>query len=316
MTASLLSEKRTNVRFNSADKRWNHWWVPLIGGASQLMPGLMGRIAVRWFTRPRRFPRPEAEHAVLQGGRRFELSCGVPAWSWGQGPVVLLVHGWEGRGAQLGAFVQPLVDAGYRVVAFDAKAHGNSAGTHANLGDFAEAILAVERRVGDIHAVIAHSAGCPATTLALRRGLKTNALVYVAPPATLDMMTGYFAELTGLSAAALDTMKTRLTELIHVTFEDMKVQSFGPQMRTPLYVVHDSQDRDVSLNSGLQYQKYWDSSHLLVTHGLGHRRVLRDATVVREVVGFVRSVQPPSRRTGLADWLETQPLSELPGLRI
>ena len=40
-------------------------------------------------------------------------------YSWGSGPTVLLVHGWEGRGSQLSAFAPALVKAGFRVVAVD-----------------------------------------------------------------------------------------------------------------------------------------------------------------------------------------------------
>jgi len=40
--------------------------------------------------------------------------------SWGEGPVVLLVHGGSGWGQQMSVDVEPLVAAGFRVVAWDA----------------------------------------------------------------------------------------------------------------------------------------------------------------------------------------------------
>ncbi|MGZ5446135.1 MAG: alpha/beta hydrolase [Thermoanaerobaculia bacterium] len=48
------------------------------------------------------------------------------AWSWGEGPAVLLVHGWGGHAAQFQSFVEPLVRAGFRAIAFDAPSHGSS----------------------------------------------------------------------------------------------------------------------------------------------------------------------------------------------
>jgi hypothetical protein len=45
---------------------------------------------------------------------------------WGDGPSVYLVHGWGGCRAHLGVFVKPLVDAGYRVFAFDLPSHNDS----------------------------------------------------------------------------------------------------------------------------------------------------------------------------------------------
>src|SRR2546427_4662875 len=56
---------------------------------------------------------PEHETAALAGARRTIVQVGgspVSVWTWGHGPVVLLVHGWGGRGAQLARFVEPLVD--------------------------------------------------------------------------------------------------------------------------------------------------------------------------------------------------------------
>src|SRR5205823_2922525 len=92
---------------------------------------LGGSLAERLFTSPHRHRRPERERAVLASGRQLSLEVTlrsprwrgeqrrVNAWRWGAGPTVLLVHGWEGRGSQLGAFVEPLVRAGLSVVAFD-----------------------------------------------------------------------------------------------------------------------------------------------------------------------------------------------------
>ncbi|MFP2912939.1 hypothetical protein ACLESD_49620, partial [Pyxidicoccus sp. 3LFB2] len=51
------------------------------------------------------------QRVVKLGGER------VAVWSWGEGPRVLLVHGWSGYGGQLTAFVAPLVEAGFSVVA-------------------------------------------------------------------------------------------------------------------------------------------------------------------------------------------------------
>src|ERR1700745_2707030 len=76
-------------------------------------------LAERLFTSPRRHRRPEREHRVLASARRLANDVAlrsprwrgehrrVAAWRWGHGPAVLLVHGWEGRGSQLGALVQP-----------------------------------------------------------------------------------------------------------------------------------------------------------------------------------------------------------------
>ena len=138
--------------------------------------------AERLFTTPRRHPRPDREKAVLATGRPFTVDVQlrsprwnnartkVAAWRWGFGPTVLLVHGWEGRGSQLGAFVEPLVAAGLSVVTFDAPAHGDSPGHRLYLTDLADAVLDVAAATGPIHATISHSFGSAAVLLAYPRG--------------------------------------------------------------------------------------------------------------------------------------------------
>ena len=82
-------------------------------------------------------PRRTAEPlAVVHRGQALAVE------SWGAGPTVLLVHGWNGRGAQLGAFAPALVKSGYRVVTFDTPAHGRSPGRATNLPEISEAIHA------------------------------------------------------------------------------------------------------------------------------------------------------------------------------
>src|SRR5207247_1512114 len=133
------------------------------------------------FTTPRRHRRPDRERAVLATARELVVDvtlraprwhgaqCSIAAWRWGSGPTVLLVHGWEGRGSQLGAFVEPLVAAGMSVVAFDAPGHGDSPDHRLYLTDLADCIADVIATVGPVHAIVAHSFGAAAALLAKQR---------------------------------------------------------------------------------------------------------------------------------------------------
>ena len=112
---------------------------------STVAPSLSARLAERLFvTVPRtRPPVREANWARLARRTTIPSPCGpLAAWVWGTGPrTALLVHGWAGRGLQLGAFANPLVAAGFRVVAYDGPGHGSSPGRTSNLFDLA----------GDLH---------------------------------------------------------------------------------------------------------------------------------------------------------------------
>ena len=176
MTAESPLQKSTNVRF---------FTVRALSRVAALSPTLGARLLERVFLSPRRHPAPERERAWMSAGERIPFESRghrLGAWRWGiSGPVVLLVHGWEGRGAQLGAFIAPLLERGFRVVTFDGPGHGVSEGNRSSLVELSWAVADAARAFGPFHGAVAHSAGAAATTLALRDGASIGRLVYVAP---------------------------------------------------------------------------------------------------------------------------------------
>ena len=134
------------------------------------------------------------------------------AWSWGGGPTVLLMHGWEGRGSQMAAFAAPLAAAGFRSVSVDAPGHGASPGTSSSLSQFADAVLAVADRFGPLHGVVAHSFGASAAGWAKHRGLPVSRLVFVAAAYDMTEYVAYFADLLGITRRSREIMVRLLEE--------------------------------------------------------------------------------------------------------
>jgi len=116
----------------------------LMGGLSAVAPGLVAKAAEQLFVTVVQHKRPRREEAWAEGATRISIPSQhgeLAAWVWADGPkTVLLVHGWAGRGLQLGAFVEPLVGAGYRVVACDGPAHGESPGRRTNIFSLTEGL--------------------------------------------------------------------------------------------------------------------------------------------------------------------------------
>lgn len=284
-----MANKSTNVRTYTKPNnptyrpRVNPW----LGRVSKVNPTLAAWFGSHWFTRPRQWPRPDREHEVLAKGTPLTLRHGVRAWSYGEGPLVLLVHGWEGRGAQLGSFVDPLVTRGFRVVTFDVEAHGSSPGTHATLLSWLWPLFELGERLGEPSCIIAHSFGCPAVSLALRRGLQARSVVYLAAPDAIDGGARTFARVTGLGERGEAALKRRVSAMTGLDFDDQRVANFGRTMTTPLLVVHDEDDADVSIASARTYARHWRDCRTFTTRGLGHRKILRDPQVIQNVVSFV-----------------------------
>lgn len=285
--ARVSREKSTNVRL----MKW------AIDVADLISPTLAGELAARTFLTPRRPPRPERERAILASATPLTLSAGglpLAAWAWGEpdAPVVLLAHGWAGRGAQLGALVPALVERGRRVITWDAPAHGDSPGRTTTLASMAEVLREVANRVGPVDAVIAHSFGCAAVTIALSRGLSVERAVYVAPLYTIGGAVERFAQLFALSPGARADFEAALAHANLAARADVEGARLAPLMRVPLYVIHDRDDREVPYAEGVATARAWPGARLLTTGGLGHHRVLADPEVVAAAAAFATGERP------------------------
>ena len=281
-----------------------------MGLLDHLSPAAAGAAAERlWFRRPP-VPSPERRgRRAPQGGEAFTV-----AWSGGTvagrafgdpgAPTAYLLHGWGGWWQQLGAQVEPLVEAGQRVVAFDAPSHGDSGpgrlGRHSTtLVEFAEALAAVVARFGHPTAVIAHSAGAVGALHAWELGVRPDAYVLVAPPDSMAPMMRRFSSLLGIGPRAAQRMAERAERHIGLPLGRFDMVRIAETLPThpALLVVHDRHDAETPAAGSEALAAAWPGADLLLTEGLGHRRVLWEDAVVERVIGFVTAAaeQRPMR---------------------
>jgi len=263
---------------------------PAIAALSAVAPSVAARLAERRFLTPPRHPAPAHETAALAGARRtivYVDGWPLTTWTWGHGPAVLLVHGWGGRGAQLAPFVGPLVASGCSVVTFDAPGHGGSPERRSSIIAFVRAIRAIERALGPVRGVIAHSIGAVAAARALYEGLGADAAVFIAPPADLVLQAHTLLDVLGFGRRARERMQARIEQRLGIAWSALDVRSYAPDMRAPLLVVHDRDDNEVPWQDGAILARDWPGAELSMTGGLGHRRILRDPGVVKGVTAFV-----------------------------
>lgn len=259
---------------------------------SRTAPDVASRVAADLFMKPRRYEQPQREREMLAEANAFDVRVGanaaIRAWRWGtSGPSVMLVHGWEGRGAQLSPFVRPLLAAGFSVVAFDAPGHGASAGNRSSLPHFAWSVRCVADQTEAPHAIIAHSLGCAATTLALRDGLPAERLVYLSPPLDPSDYVNRFGTILGLGPEVLESMKLRIEERFLRKWSDYSLAETAREMTAPLLVIHDEDDNETFWSEGAALAEAWPGAKLISTSGLGHRRILREPSVIEAATRFV-----------------------------
>jgi pimeloyl-ACP methyl ester carboxylesterase len=254
-------------------------------------PALAGSWVYRLWFQTLRFPEPQQEQewrrtaeplAIKHRGQALAVDA------WGAGPTILMVHGWNGRGAQLGAFAPALVRAGYRVVSFDTPAHGRSPGRATNLLEISEAIRSVAQGCGPLHAVIGHSFGVASAIHAVQQGLKVNRFVALSPPRNMRWIVQSYFTAMGISTPVQAVFNRKF----EARFGADLWQRFSPeilarQLDVPGLVIHDENDRDVPWQEGAALANAWPGAQFVRTSGLGHRRILRDPDVIARVTAFI-----------------------------
>ena len=269
----------TNVRF---------------AASALLAPDLASAWAERLFLTP---PRPadaaasaldliDAKNAYFEHKGRA-----IATWTWGwksvDAPAVLLAHGWGGYAAQMRGFVFPLLCAGYRVVAFDQPAHGASEGRLSGLPDFADVLAEVATRQGAIQGIIAHSMGGAAAALAVARGLPVRRAVIIGTSMDVGAYARRFARWHGIPERVREAMQAAIEERFGVPFSQLDAAKLAPRLGARALVIHDREDRTVPWEEAARFARTWPRARLLLTRGLGHRRILEDGDVARAAADFV-----------------------------
>lgn len=279
MPASLLLPRiSTTVRFTAA---------------ALLAPQFAGAWAERLFlTPPRRSPGLAGLDLIdARAGFLEHRGRQIATWEWGwksrEAPLVLLAHGWGGHAAQMRAFAFPLLAAGYRVLAFDQPAHGLSEGRLTGLPDFAAVLAALALRDPRTHGVVGHSLGGAAVALALASGLKLNRAVLIGASLDVAGYTERFARWHRLPEAIRAAMQAAIEERYGVRWEELALERLAPRLSSPALVVHDREDALVPWQQGERLAQAWRGACLLLTDGLGHGRILRDAGIAQAAADFI-----------------------------
>lgn len=256
-------------------------------------PHLTGRIALNLFLTPAKRPISTQAGSLMAQAKRHSLAHGsrqMVVYEWaGEGPTILLIHGWESNASGMRGFVRPLLIQGFRVIAFDGPAHGHSTGKQTNLIDYGGAIQSVIHRFGPVYGIVAHSFGAAATLFTLVRepSLRVQRVVILGAPSRLKEMVDIWTGFVGMSPASAEQMRQRLVDRVGLPLDSMIVANAAASLTIPGLIIHDRDDKVVNYANAEAIHRNWSTSTLYTTIGLDHRGPLQDRSVLRRVVTFL-----------------------------
>lgn len=249
------------------------------------------------FFTPAQYEAKPRDREIIEWGNNYRLpyrdgELAVTTWGETGRPAVLLMHGWGGARAQMTGFVDALLFAGYRVVAYDQPAHGESDGKTTNVLEIAPSMGLIHEKEGPFDAIIAHSFGTLIASYALVNRIfpPPAKLVYFGAFNQLLEALPRFQAIAGLPDAIMDGLRNMIYENFGKDVLDpISNETMTPQIHIPALMFHDAADNVTPVEDSRVIAKVWKSARYIETNGLGHRGALQSEEIHEQVVKFLKS---------------------------
>lgn len=257
-------------------------------------PKLAAKFAMKIFTSPIKFKIPKREQKMDANSRQEIInipSIGkkINVYHYGDSPHrVLLVHGWSGRGTQLLSIADKLIKNGYSTISFDAPAHGKSPGKYSDMTQFIAAILELEKQYGPFDHAVGHSLGAMAVLNSIKQGLSVQKAVIVGSGDIIEDIVIDFNTKLGMNFATAKLMVKLFEKKFGTTINSYSASVAAKEVKIPVLMFHDEGDMDVPVTAAANIYSHLPDAELIITHGLGHRKILGDTRVIKKIVEFLK----------------------------
>lgn len=251
--------------------------------------------AIKLFRTPFKFNTPKREFPMISTSRKEILM--IPAlqkeimvYHYGNSDKkVLLIHGWSGRGTQLFKIADVLLENGYAVISFDAPAHGHSSGTQTMMNEFVTCIQVLSEKYGPFKFGIGHSLGGMALLNAINLGVSFQKAICIGSGNSIfEIMKDFVAKLE-MKPIIAQMMKDHYDREFGVDLETFSSYHVAKNIEIPTLIIHDTEDEDVPVQCAYDIHKQLNNGELMITNGLGHRKVLGDSKVLEKIINFIHA---------------------------
>lgn len=255
---------------------------------------LVTKFAAKIFTTPikHKVPKRELEMDAKSIQKLIyipEIDKSVVTYTYGQSPrKVLLVHGWSGRGTQLFKIADELLANGYSTVSFDAPAHGKSKGKTTIMSEFIASILEIEKQFGPFEIAIGHSLGGMSVLNSIKDGLKVEKAIIIGSGDIVQDILDEFTFKLGLRKEISIHLRDYFENMYQVKMDDFSAYKAAQKIKTPVLVIHDKDDPEVSVKAGIHIHENLENGSLFLTEGLGHRKILGNQNVIKKILEFIK----------------------------
>ena len=245
------------------------------------------------FQTPIKHQMPEREQMMYKSAIKERLKIAainkeIQVYKYGYSKKkVLLLHGWSGRGTQLFTIADKLLENRFMVISLDGPAHGFSEGKRTNMTDFIESIKVLQEKYGPFEAAIGHSFGGMTLLKCSQEFLKINKLVVMGTDNDIKEIIGDLAIKLQLKSRTANYVLNKLQKQFNNPLETLSSEANAKFIHIPTLVIHDTDDLVVPVSCAYKIRQNLSQGSLLITHGLGHQRILKDLNVQNQIIEFL-----------------------------
>ncbi len=211
-------------------------------------------------------------------------------WNKGGKQKVLILHGFESCAINFEAYVQPLIKKGYEVLAFDAPAHGHSSGKRITAIVYRDMIKYIDEHYGPIQFYIGHSLGGFVLSLALAEKPHNESMraVFIAPSTETNTAITHFFQFFHLNDKVKKEFESHIEKISGHPVSWFSIGRAMEDIHAKILWVHDEGDLVTPFSDALKVKnKNYNNIKFVITKGLGHSGIYRDAGVISTVVDFL-----------------------------
>lgn len=211
-------------------------------------------------------------------------------WNHPSEKKALILHGFESSVINFENYVSALIGKGYEVLAFDAPAHGRSTGKTINVISYKKMVQYIWNHFGPIDAFIAHSFGGLTLCLALEEipHSESTKIVLIAPAAETKTAIDNFFKIVKLDKRVRKEFDQLITQIGGHPAEWYSVARTASHLKAQVLFLQDKDDFMTPLSDVKPIMdKKYPNFQFIISEGLGHRRIYRDAQSLKKIMEFL-----------------------------
>lgn len=209
-------------------------------------------------------------------------------YTFGNGPVILMLHGWCSNGARWRVYVKDLVNSGYRVVVVDAPGHGAAPGRFLSVFHYTKGIKVILESETKWHTIITHSIAGLCAMAALGKSDKKHhpsKFIMMNTFANVTRIFETFSCCLGISRKVVEGAIDMMSKSLEFPIHELNIAKHYQKINAKCLLIYDTDDKVVPRCEADYLINEMKSLTVVKTEGLGHN--LKSHDVVKQVLTFV-----------------------------